>query len=257
MTNPSQCAVLVPVCGSMEPETEQALRALADRGYPVRILRGSSQIDLARAMLATGALRDGFAETLWVDADVVFEPDDVERLRSHNRPFTAGLYPKKGPKEFTGKFRRPGQITLGAGGGLLEMQYVGMGFTRIHAAVYEAIKTEFRMRDCGGGYDGQRITPYFLPLLAAEGADLCYLSEDYSFCARARQAGFPPLADTTIKLGHVGRHIYTWDGFVAAQAFESLQLQVDDEPRIGIATRHGGTPPPSAASMVGCVRGTR
>jgi hypothetical protein len=42
---------------------------------------------------------------MWVDADVVFDPDDADRLRRHDdRPFTCGLYPKKGPRQFACEF---------------------------------------------------------------------------------------------------------------------------------------------------------
>ena len=37
------------------------------------------------------------------------------------------------------------------------------------------------------------------------------LSEDYSFCERARQAGFTVMADTRIRLWHVGTYRYGWE----------------------------------------------
>jgi hypothetical protein len=228
MNAASRCVVLVPVSKYIEPETEKSLTELARRGYKVRTLRGSSQVDLARSLLATESIRDGYAETMWIDADVAFDPDDVEKLRAHNRPFTAGLYVKKGPKEFAGKFR-PGtkSVTLGVGGGLLEVEYVGMGFTHMRAEVYTKIASGLGLPSCGGGYDPAKlVTPYFLPLLVptAEGWD--YLSEDYSFCYRARQVGIPVFADTTIRLGHVGSYTYGWEELAAREKFESVQLGI-------------------------------
>lgn len=219
----SKCVILVPVASGIEPETEACLRELAARGYEVRTLRGSSQVDLARSTLATLAVRDGFEETLWIDADTVFQPEDVERIRRHGKPITAGLYlrKKQGQPEFAAKFVLP-RATFGTGGGLLEMVYVGMGFTHVRREVYEAIG--HALPSCGGGYEGEKVTPYFLPVLAQEGDGLTYLSEDYSFCLRAKMAGFQVLADTTIKLGHVGRYSYTWDEFAPRRPFESLQL---------------------------------
>jgi hypothetical protein len=37
-----------------------------------------------------------------------------------------------------------------------------------------------------------------------------YLSEDSSFCHRVRQCGFPIVADTRIRLGHIGRYVFSW-----------------------------------------------
>jgi hypothetical protein len=38
-----------------------------------------------------------------------------------------------------------------------------------------------------------------------------FLAEDYSFCYRARQCGFRIMADTTIRLLHVGTYAYRWE----------------------------------------------
>lgn len=230
MGPPGECVVLVPVATSIEPETEECLRRLADRGYPVRQLRGCSQVDLARSAMASAALDDGFSETMWIDSDIVFDPDDVEKLRSYGKPFAAGLYVKKGKPEFAGKFRGDGELVFGVGGGLLEMEFVGMGFTHIRREVYEAVALSCEMPKCGGGYDPSRlVTPYFIPTIAPDGAGgWCYLSEDYSFVSRARSAGFPAWADTTIRLGHGnGRYKYTWDDLVPRSTYESVRVTID------------------------------
>ncbi len=104
MNDPAKCVVLVPVGSHIEPETDNSLRILCNRGYIVRVMRGSSQVDLARSTMATEALADGFEETMWIDADQTFNPDDVDRLRGHGLPFVVGLYVQKGPKRFAGMF---------------------------------------------------------------------------------------------------------------------------------------------------------
>ncbi len=224
--NPSACAVLVPVSASIEPETEAALRILSDRGYSVQMLRGSSQVDLARSTLATLAMRDGFKETFWIDSDQAFNPDDVEKIRARGLPFTVGLYVTKGPKRFACKFREgSGRVTFGVGGGLLEIEYAGMGFTHIRAEVYEAIAKGLPV--CKGGYEGQTVIPYFRPQIVPEGDGECYLSEDFSFCNRAKQAGFKVMADTTIKVGHIGKKTYTWDDLLPDANLDSIHVELD------------------------------
>ncbi|WP_162670870.1 hypothetical protein [Gemmata massiliana] len=88
----AECVILVPVGGAIE----DALRELERRGHPVWRYRGYSTVDAAPNQMASDALGAGGAELMWIDADVVFEPDRVDRLRAHDRPFTCGLYPKKG-----------------------------------------------------------------------------------------------------------------------------------------------------------------
>lgn len=230
MHDPAKCVVLVPVAKAIEPETQDCLSLLIARGYHVQTLRGGSQVDLVRSGLASWAVERGFAETLWIDSDVVFAPDDVEKLRGHDRPVVAGLYVKKGRPEFACKFKaaNPG-MTFGNGGGLLELEYAGMGFTLVRRGVYEKVARELKLPACGGGYDPAKlVTPYFIPTIVPDGAGWCYLSEDYSFCHRARQVGFPILADTSVRLGHVGRRVLTWDDLVPRQTFETLTIGVSD-----------------------------
>src|SRR5688572_3600330 len=95
---PSSCVILVPVGAQVEVGYEEGLRALEERGYCVRRVRGFLAIDAGRCQMATDALRDVFGETFWIDADVVFSPDDVDRLRSHNLPIVAGVCAKKGQR---------------------------------------------------------------------------------------------------------------------------------------------------------------
>lgn len=231
------CVVLVPVHGAIHPQTEVGLWELARRGYAVRYLRDASDIVLARSQMATDALRDGFDETLWVDADVVFSPEDADRLRAHDLPLVAGLYVRKGRPEFAAKFLQD-TVTFGEGGGLVEMVYVGMGFTLVRRAAYNAVTSAWMLPECGGGYDGKTVVPYFLPMLVSvsDPARLAveYLSEDYSFCHRARAAGVTVLADTTIKLGHAGGYAYTWDDLVPRQRYGALRVGVADPTDHGV-----------------------
>ena len=101
-------------------------------GYVVRRVEGYSAIDQARNQLASDALRDGFAETLWIDSDVGFDPDDVEKLRRHGLPITCGIYPKKGQRELA-MHVLPGtqRFQFGVQGGLHEILYAAAGFLHI------------------------------------------------------------------------------------------------------------------------------
>jgi hypothetical protein len=92
---------------------------------------GLTPVDAARNQLASEAIGQGYDELMWIDPDIVFQPDDVERLRSHNLPFTCAIYPKKGARQFACEFL-PGtsSVKFGKDGGLLEVRYCGFG-TRV------------------------------------------------------------------------------------------------------------------------------
>lgn len=202
---------LVPVANVMEPECEAALQELRRRGIKVRVFRGASAIDQARSTMAHDALRDGFTELLWVDSDIAFDADDVDRLRAHGQPFVCGIYPKKGTRALACHVL-PGtrEVVCGEGGGLLEILYAAGGFTLVRSEVYAAIREKLALPTCNEQF-GAPLVPYYLPLVKESAQGAWYLGEDFAFSERARQAGFAIHADTRIRLRHIGRYEYQWE----------------------------------------------
>lgn len=209
--DPSACVVLVPVAHRVEPDCEAGLRELERRGYEVRRVYGYAAVDQARSQMATDALAAGFDELLWVDSDIAFHPDDVGRLRGHGLPLVAGVYPKKGQPQLACSFLPDTRsVTLGEGGGLLAVRYVGLGFCLTRRAVYEAVAAHHRLPVCNRRF-GSPLVPYFAPLAADDGGGWWYLAEDYAFGHRARQAGIKVMVDTRVRLLHLGSYPYAWE----------------------------------------------
>lgn len=207
----AECVILVPVGGSIDAGCEAGLRVLEQRGYTVRRVRGFSQIDVGRNQMATDALQEGFQEVFWIDSDVVFDPNDVDRLRNQGLPFSCGIYAKKSRREFACSFL-PGtqQITFGAAGGVIEILYAGFGFVHTHRSLYETIREKCRLPECNAQF-GSIMHPYFMPFAVPQGNGYWYLGEDYAFCERARQCGFKIMLDTRIRLWHVGSYSFGWE----------------------------------------------
>lgn len=211
VADPGRCVILVPVGHHIEPACDDALRGLERRGYPVRRVRGFSAIDQGRNQIATDALRDGFEELMWIDSDVAFEPEAVDRLRSHGLPITCGVYPKKGQRSFASNFSEGvAAVVFGNGGGLVEIPYAGAGFLHTRREVYDVLKERLGLPECNGRW-GPTMVPFFQPIVIPLGAGHWYLAEDYSFCHRARECGFRILADTTFRLQHIGSYPYSWE----------------------------------------------
>jgi hypothetical protein len=209
--DPRKCVILVPYTGSIVPQCEQSLKELERRGYTVRRVRGYAAIDQGRNQLATNALKDGFEETMWIDSDVGFFPDAIEKLRKHNLPISCGIYPKKGKRELACHVL-PGtpKMTFGEGGGLIEILYAGTGFLHIRREVYRKIQEELKLPMCNERF-GETMIPFFHPMLYQRDDGYDYLAEDYSFSQRARDCGFQIMADTTVRLWHVGMYAYGWE----------------------------------------------
>ena len=208
-----RCVVLVPAFSHIEPVCERALCELESRGYVVRREYGFSQIDFGRNVMASKALADGFEELMWIDADIAFEPDSVERLRQHDLPIVTGVYVKKGKRALALE-ALPGteRITFGQQGGLLPIRYAPGGFLLTRRCVYEEVQQKLSLPLCNERPDRKpAFVPYFQPTIVPDGDSTFYLGEDYAFCERARQVGFEILADTTLRLFHIGPYAYSWE----------------------------------------------
>ena len=206
-----RCLVLVPYRGHVEPACEEGLRELESRGYAVRRVDSSAAIDRARSELATQALAEGFEELMWIDSDIAFEPDAVERLRSHDLPLVAGLFAKRGVRQFGCAFLEDTEeVVLGEGGGPIEVRYIGTAFLLTRRRVYEDVARAFDLPVCNARV--VPAVPYFLPMVVRQpDGGFWYLSEAWSFCERARQAGYKVMIDTAIRLLHLGRYGYGWE----------------------------------------------
>jgi hypothetical protein len=234
--DPARCVVLVPVGGHVEPECEAGLRRLEAAGYPVRRVQGYAAIDQARSQIASDALADGFDELLWIDSDVVFDVDDVRRLREHDVPIVCGIYPKKNSRALSCHLLPDTRtVRFGTHGGLLEIRYAATGFLLTRREVYDGIARHEQLPVCNQRFSTP-VVPYFLPLLIPDGDGTWYLGEDFAFCERARRSGFTILADTRIKLGHVGSYRYSWE-----DAGASRERYADYEFTVWTASPEGPT----------------
>ncbi|WP_425616812.1 hypothetical protein NA78x_000472 [Anatilimnocola sp. NA78] len=140
-----------------------------------------------------------------------FEPNSVERLRSHGLPITCGVYPKKSKRELTIHVL-PGtsKLTFGRGGGLTEIRYAATGFLHVRRSAYQTIQQKLRLPTCNTRWK-RPMTPYFQPLIQEESWGSWYLAEDFAFSERARRCGIKIMADTSFRLGHIGSHCFSWE----------------------------------------------
>jgi hypothetical protein len=241
--DPRRCVILVPFTGSIQRECEEGLRELERRGYEVRRIGGYAAIDQGRNQIATDALRDGFEETLWIDSDVSFHPDSVQRIRSHPHAIICGVYPQKGRKALACHVM-PGAPTMDFGrrGGLVEILYAGAGFLLVRREVYLAVQEKLKLPMCNERF-GRPMIPFFHPMIRPIEEAHWYLAEDYAFCHRARQCGFRVYADTSIRLWHIGNYRYGWeDAGIERKRFGGFTLKFDraSQPRPASAPLPGG-----------------
>ena len=252
-SDPATCVVLVPVGNHIEPQTEQALRELERRGYPVWRSFGCSAIDFARSRLATQALSEGFEETLWIDADIVFDPYEVDRLRrrtfadiqaaggnplenQHENPLVVtGVYAKKGMRELALQFVvSPGEtLQFGVDAPFRKAIYAPGGMLLVRRRAYELVAKTGRLPRCTTN-ESFGMIPFFMPMIIQEGDRSTYLCEDFAFSRRLRDAGLDIWVDMQMRLYHLGNYPYSWeDAGKAVERFHSYRFVLQAKPSPG------------------------
>ena len=211
---PAKLFLALPVYGSLETNfTKSLIKMLADLpcNLMVRFNPGDSLVTRARNSLTAEFLDSDCTHLLFIDTDLIFSGEHVERIMSHPEPIVGGFYPKKqeGPRNWVcNGMLKP---TLPQPNGLQEVRYVGTGFLRVAREVFE------KMAFAHGSdihyipdhahekneYDFWPVGPYQY----SDGSRR-YLSEDWYFCQRALDLGYKVWADLHIVLKHVGQAIY-------------------------------------------------
>lgn len=110
---------------------------------------------------------------------------------------------------------------------LVKVRYAGTGFMAIRRAVFDQLDpslVDSRYMDQEAGANGDMVTSYFDCMIDPE--TKTYLSEDYAFCDRVRQAGMNVWICPWIKLDHLGT--YTFTGSIGDFAVAGLPINKPD-----------------------------
>lgn len=170
-------------------------------------------------------VRDNFRGDylLFIDSDQSFPADAMARLIRWQRPMVGTIIVQRkfphmpcvgygSPEEGYCKLLRWPE------GSLLDVDYVGMGFTLIAREVFEKLP------------DGNP----FERIYSDYSKSLC--SEDVSFCVRVKQAGFPIVVDSSITIGHIGKFEYTPQFFINNHQNFAIRCCAEEKmPRLGEA----------------------
>jgi hypothetical protein len=200
--------------GSLPWQTSVSLNTLVRVGVPgldvrLKVLQGESNIVEARNTLTAEFLRSDCEKVLLVDADMVFSPEDVERIASHDLDVVGGLYCKKIPGDPDYNVAGlPGQERgVPDANGLIEVGRIGTGFLCIGRSVFERMERDLRpQRYCNSR--GTQLDYWSIEYQRGEDGRYYYQGEDYSWCARWRGLRGKIYVDTLVQPGHVGACVF-------------------------------------------------
>src|SRR5262249_15847892 len=162
----------------------------------------------------------------------------------HALPLVCGIYPKKGVRALASHLLPDTRkVVFGEGGGLFEIAYAATGFLLTRREVYDTIRERLELPTCNVRFWRPPL-PYFLPLIVPDGEGHWYLGEDFAFCERAKRAGFKIVADSRIRLRHMGRYGYSWeDAGSDLPRFAQYNFHVQGSASEGAAANAAASPP--------------
>jgi FkbM family methyltransferase len=207
--------IAIPVYGALEPNFTLSLFKLVmdrpcDLGLDFKI--GDSLIPRARNSQVAKFLKSDCTDLLFIDSDLIFTPDDVKRILSHDEPLVGGFYVKKkegNPEFVVNTFPKLDPPTAK---GLQKVKYVGTGFMKISRIVFEKMIEKYgneisfhpdEQPPDAVEYDFFSVGRYKFP----DGTSR-YLSEDWFFCQRWLDLGGEVWADAAVCCKHVGPACY-------------------------------------------------
>lgn len=185
----------------IRPKTAQCLLDLVARGgYEFHVLVAERGYTIAenRNYCAVQALKNSSDFLLFIDDDMVFPADTLDRLLYHGKEIVGvnsysrclPLAPTTGLMDDKGNYKHPNKypaFEMKIPDELFKAYFVGCGVCLIDMRVFGIIKKPWFAFI--GGNDGQVIH-----------------GEDGSFCDKARKAGVDIWCDPTIPIGHLGEY---------------------------------------------------
>ncbi len=184
----------------------QSLALLQRAGNTVVGFEVGSLVYEARNKLARAAIRAEADYVLWLDSDMVFPPDLLQRMlkvcQEENIDFLTGLCFRRKPPYTPCLFDRLEKTDKGASYTALmsvpdgRFQVGGCGFAGV------LLSTDVLL-SVASQFDGRMFDP------------MIGFGEDVAFCWRARQCGYEIWCDSDIELGHIGGCVVTRKYFEA------------------------------------------
>jgi len=190
--------IAIPCLEMIETQFIECLLKLKTIGEcEVRFLKGTLIYDARNQIMDYALKKGGFDYILWLDSDMTFEPDLMERMVDSigDRPMLTGLCFGRRPPFRPCIFKK------------LEVKQEGIGVMPYAENYYDYPRNSlFEVEACGFACVLQRMdmleamSIYGVPFFPIAG-----LGEDLSFCWRAKKSEFSIWCDSGIKLGHLMR----------------------------------------------------
>lgn len=184
------------------------------------ILENQSLLPLARNTLLNEAYKRKPDDIIWIDTDMVWEPDTLRQLLKHDVDVVGSACRKKIPDNVQFNFQLFKEKSFEPDEkGLIEVRRLGTGFLRMSRKAYTHLWENDKKYEVQGVM-GSNV----FEIGIWQGREL--LSEDFIVCEKLIQHGFKIFMDPELTVGHIGTFNYWAD---AKDFFKRLKEQTGDK----------------------------
>jgi glycosyltransferase involved in cell wall biosynthesis len=241
--------------GSVEPDTQQCLDHLIHYNLQAKrkiIVRKptSSLIGENRNLCIKEAIEKGAEYVLFIDTDMIFPPDAIQRLQMHNKPIVSAVAVTKGYPYKPNLYKKISDVGWTpiirglAGGHLLKVDCVGGAFMLIRVkdikdipppwfaqppVLQHVIWDEVRRLWDEQGVNQKEVCEKIVNLYRMHRKQEASLGEDYYFSEVLRRHDVPIYVDTGLKIGHIGKYIFKYEDFAAQLESGALDKHIQAE----------------------------
>lgn len=206
----------------------QALLSSKNISMELFTLESESLISRGRNVCASAFLKSDCTHMIFIDSDILFNPNDVIKLLQQEKKLIVGLYPVKrvnfeNLKEKINNYKSLEEALRHSGKRvgnvksfvkdtkLAIMNDAPTGFMMMKRELLEELKKHCKHLEYTNdiaGYTSYAIDNKFYNLFQVGIFNGRYMSEDYGFCALVKACGVDIYADLSINLIHVGNFYY-------------------------------------------------
>lgn len=195
---------------------ERLLNQLDDVELDYGYVPGDADVSRARNVAASAFLKSDADVLLTIDSDIWFRPVDAVELcrKAMEQDIIGALYMVRSLKtKQPAPLIAQGQtVTLQAGEPPVEVTFLATGFMAVHRKVFKKLAESLPL--CMQSTN-LPFWPFYMPFhIPWPGDGHLYLSEDYAFCQRSREAGYKIWLDPSIRLGHMGQREFRLEDLV-------------------------------------------
>lgn len=207
--NKSKICICVPYFGGKDWEHDQLIDQAKSAGYLVEVLHNYPYIDQARCLLAERALSRNVDIVFFIDHDMIFDVNDIERMAEEaykRNAVVSGLYLTRRVMGTAVVQLNPvpDKILCFKAGGLYPCHGLPGGFTAIPRRILEGMS--IKRATLPDGKTSVRLWFFNDVFWSEDKQQGFWLGEDTSFCRRVKEAGYPMFVDTRPRIFHKGSH---------------------------------------------------